>query len=811
MRSLSTFASALVALGAAAGAQDPVFPDGQRCGLPDREARSLPSPADVPPSDCGLFSTNPSSAYDPTFLYDIPVVFHVIQNTSGTGFISATRIQQQMDVLNEDFQALPGSPGAPGTNAMIRFSLATVDPSGNPTTGITYSTNNQWFNDNGSYWNSLAWDPDRYMNVYTNDASGYLGYVPNLPQGGIVGQNSDRIVVLWSTVGSPAPYGAPYNLGRTLTHEVGHYLGLEHTFNGGCASASGCYTNGDLICDTNPESQETFGCPGSKSSCGSSDPFHNYMDYTDDACMWEFTPEQANRMRCTIQHWRPDLPLPAPPGQASNPSPPDGATDVSTNVILSWTGGSGATSYDVYFGTDPTPDAGEFQGNQAGTSFDPGPLAFDTTYYWRIDSVNSAGTTTGLFWDISTEPEIVTQPPGPPSSPVPFPGETAVDVFNTTLSWQPGFAASSHDVYFGTDPSPDAGEFQGNQTGTNFDPGPLLYNTTYYWRVESVNSAGTTPGPVWNFTTEVGGSPPSKATAPVPVDGASGVSILANLSWNAGGGATSRDVYFGTDSTPDAGELQGNQTATSFDPGTLAFGTTYFWRVDEVNSFGTTPGDVWSFATEAGPSLSVTGISPSTLDALNVGTGQIVTVTGTGFTPATTLEIDGVPVSGFPSPYTVVDGTTITFDPPLPVSLGVKTLTVREGAASDSIGFTFVANDPPALQAGTGNEPVSIFSFAGMDVISAGGPSDVFLFLVSSSNVPTVVPGLFSVDIGNNFSSLFLLLSPVLDARGLAEFNVPIGAGVPAGTTFYIEGLTVDALFTLPLRDSNTQEVTLLF
>lgn len=261
------------------------------------------------PSDCGYFATSIQPEYQPVFLYDIPVVFHVIQDTSGNGFLGAATLQDQIDVLNEDFQALAGSPGALGIDTRIRFHLATHDPLGNPTIGITYTTNNTWYQDNGSYWNTLAWDTHRYLNVYTNGLPGYFGYVPDWPQGGIVGQKLDRVVVWWEAVGKAPTSGWPLNLGRTLTHEVGHYFGLDHPFAGGCASAAACHTNGDLICDTNPQSTETFGCPASKATCGSTDAIHNYLDYSDDACLYGFTPEQVNRMRCTIQHWRKDLPL----------------------------------------------------------------------------------------------------------------------------------------------------------------------------------------------------------------------------------------------------------------------------------------------------------------------------------------------------------------------------------------------------------------------------------------------------------------------------------------------------------------------
>jgi hypothetical protein len=91
------------------------------------------------------------------------------------------------------------------------------------------------------------------------------------------------------------------------------------------------------------------------------------------------------------------------PGQASNPSPSNGAKKLQNPITLSWTAGTDATSHDVYFGTDSTPDSGEFQGNQPGTTFDPGNLSKKTNYYWRIDEVNAQGTTTGTVWTFKTK------------------------------------------------------------------------------------------------------------------------------------------------------------------------------------------------------------------------------------------------------------------------------------------------------------------------------------------------------------------------------------------------------------------------
>lgn len=295
-------------------------------------------------SDCSFGSTSIEGQYDPSNgLIQIPVVVHVIQNTGGTGFISESRVQSQIEILNEDFQAIAGTNGANGTDAQFEFFLATEDPSGNPTNGITYSTNNTWFNDGGSYWNTLAWDTNRYLNIYTNSASGALGYVPDLPQSGIAGSNSDRVVVLYSSFGRNAPL-VPFHLGRTSTHEVGHYLGLYHTFNGGCAGGN-CYTRGDRICDTNDEGSPTFGCPGSRSSCSQQAPKDNYMDYADDICMEKFTPEQSNRMRCSIEHYRPNLASDGPSGGACSPADflePFGVldfTDVSA-FLIAFSGGA---------------------------------------------------------------------------------------------------------------------------------------------------------------------------------------------------------------------------------------------------------------------------------------------------------------------------------------------------------------------------------------------------------------------------------------------------------------------------------------
>jgi len=346
---------------------------------------------------------------------------------------------------------------------------------------------------------------------------------------------------------------------------------------------------------------------------------------------------------------------PQPPGQASAPSPANSATDVSIDADLSWTAGSNATSHNVYFGTDSTPDAGEFQGNQTATTYDPGTMANSTTYYWRIDEVNAEGTTTGTVWNFTTE--AAPQPPGQASNPNPTDSATDIDV-DTNLSWTAGSNTTSHDVYFGTDSTPDAGEFKGNQTATTYEPGTMANSTTYYWRIDEVNAQGTTTGNVWNFTTEAA-QPPGQASSPSPANSATDVSIDADLSWTAGSNATSHDVYFGTDSTPDAGEFQGNQTDTTFEPGTLSYDITYYWRIDEINAGGTTTGNVWNFTTEAAPTPPGQATNPSPADSAT-DVGVSTDLSWTAGTNSTSSDV----YFGTSSPGTFQGNqTSTTFDP----------------------------------------------------------------------------------------------------------------------------------------------------
>lgn len=268
-------------------------------------------------TDCSLASTVPGPDWEPDSTLRIPVVVHVIMNSAcSTGNITDAAVASQIAVLNEDYRALAGAPGAAGVDTRIEFFLATEDPDGAPTTGITRSCNTTWLGDRGQYWLSLAWDPTRYLNIYTNDASGARGYVPFLPAdpAGAVGLPQDRVVINRLAFGRNGPF-PPYHHGRTATHEVGHYLGLFHTYFEGCGVAQepACYTTGDRLCDTPPNATFHKGCAIATACGGVPAPIDNYMELTDDLCMTGFTAEQAQRMRCTLGTYRTGLASPALP------------------------------------------------------------------------------------------------------------------------------------------------------------------------------------------------------------------------------------------------------------------------------------------------------------------------------------------------------------------------------------------------------------------------------------------------------------------------------------------------------------------
>lgn len=250
----------------------------------------------------------------------IPVVVHVVYNTAAEN-VSTAQINSQIAVLNEDFRLL--NPDSLLDNhpfwqftadAQIEFCLATTDPNGNPTTGITRtSTTTTSFDGSGTEKFTSSggrdnWDPTRYLNMWVCDleVSSLLGYatfpsdLQNYPE-------YDGVVINYTAFGNTGTAVSPNDLGRTATHEVGHWLNLYHIW-----GDEAC--GDDLVGDTEVAFENNYGCPGfpynANSNCGSGnngEMFMNYMDYVDDGCMMMFTYGQTQRMRAAINSARSGL------------------------------------------------------------------------------------------------------------------------------------------------------------------------------------------------------------------------------------------------------------------------------------------------------------------------------------------------------------------------------------------------------------------------------------------------------------------------------------------------------------------------
>ncbi|QNL22752.1 T9SS type A sorting domain-containing protein [Hyphobacterium sp. CCMP332] len=229
----------------------------------------------------------------------IPVVFHVIHN-GGAENIALSQIESQIRILNEDFRRIPGTNGfGPGVDTKIEFFLAQKDPNGNCTDGVvrvqsslTNHTPSQAAQLKALSW----WDNTRYLNFWVvNTMGGVLGYA-TFPGGTPA---LDGIVCADEYVGDEGTSSGtgPYGLGRTATHEIGHWLELFHTFQGGC-------TGGDQCADTPPVDNPNFGCATGHVSCGNVDQVENYMDYSDDPCFDRFTADQLGRMNSALTQFR---------------------------------------------------------------------------------------------------------------------------------------------------------------------------------------------------------------------------------------------------------------------------------------------------------------------------------------------------------------------------------------------------------------------------------------------------------------------------------------------------------------------------
>jgi hypothetical protein len=241
-------------------------------------------------------------------LVTIPVVVHVLWRREREN-ISDAQVKSQLDVLNRDFRAKnPDRSKAPAawkslvSDANIQFALATRDPNGKATNGITRTkTNRASFPPDDSMKKNASggkspWPTRRYLNIWVcNLGQNLLGYA-QFPGGPA---NTDGVVILHSAFGTKGTAAAPFNLGRTATHEVGHWLNLRHIW----ADTLGC-GGSDFVADTPNQAGPNVGKPAFPHvSClngPNGDMFMNYMDYVDDDSMFMFTPGQVARMNACL-------------------------------------------------------------------------------------------------------------------------------------------------------------------------------------------------------------------------------------------------------------------------------------------------------------------------------------------------------------------------------------------------------------------------------------------------------------------------------------------------------------------------------
>lgn len=217
----------------------------------------------------------------------INVYIHVITDAAGNGAPTTQMLSSQMSVLNAAYAASGWSFNVVGTDYTANTAWYTMQP------GTTAERDAK---------STLRKGTAADLNIYyANIGGGLLGWA-TFPSDYTRSPKMDGVVVLTSSL--PGGTAAPYNQGDTATHEVGHWMGLYHTFQGGCARQT---SGGDGVADTAAEKSPAYGCPTGRDSCGNLaglDPITNFMDYTDDACMNSFTSGQTTRMATAYSTFR---------------------------------------------------------------------------------------------------------------------------------------------------------------------------------------------------------------------------------------------------------------------------------------------------------------------------------------------------------------------------------------------------------------------------------------------------------------------------------------------------------------------------
>ncbi len=477
----------------------------------------------------------------------VPVVFHVVYNTTAQN-ISDAQCQAQIDQLNLDYARLnadrtntPSVWQSISANTNIQFCMAQRDPNGAASTGVerrqttttSFSTNDNIKRTANGGMN--AWPSTSYLNIWVGNLSGgVLGYA-QFPGGASA---TDGVVLLYSSVGSVARPGtaSPYNLGRTATHEVGHWLNLYHIW-GDESACSGT----DNVGDTPNQGPENYGCPAfpHTDACATTSPgvmFMNYMDYTDDGCMNMFTAGQSSRMNAlfstTGARYSLLSSLGCVPPSTSTCGNTSGlaATTTTISASLSWTAVSGATSYNIQYKLN---SASTYTTTTSSTnSVSLSNLSSGSTYNWQVQAVCSAGISSYVASTFTTGSTTSCGTPASMSA-------TSITTTGATLTWGAVSGATTYNVQYKT----SAATTWNTTTSTTNSKAltGLTSATTYNWRVQAICSSGsgsyttsasfTTSSTTCSDAHEPNNSSTAAATIPVNTDITGLISTSTDLDW----------------------------------------------------------------------------------------------------------------------------------------------------------------------------------------------------------------------------------------------------------------------------------------